>query len=390
MTATIVPLRGVVQSYAWGSPTAIPELLGEPATGQPQAELWLGAHPLGPSRLASEATLAEAIAADPAATLGPTVAATYHGRLPFLLKVLAAAQPLSLQAHPSPEQAAAGFAREEAADIPLDAPHRNYPDANAKPELICPLGPFQALCGFRDPAVTVDLLADLGVPVLGPLVDALAAGDVRAAVEWVLGQAESEGAAPLVGAVAAAVRADGSGPFTPERRWAADLAGRHPGDVGVVLALLLNLVELDADDAVELPAGNLHAYLGGVGIEIMANSDNVLRGGLTSKHVDGPELLAVLDCTPVAMRPLRPRTVAPGVEVWDSSAPEFRLSRLRPAGGTIPLAPEGPEILLAVDGDLAAGDLPLARGQAAFVPAAAGPYGVTGTGTAYRATVGRP
>jgi len=371
VTAGIVRIEGVVQTYAWGSTTAIPALLGVEPTTEPQAELWLGAHPLGPARLDDGRRLGDAL----------------DSRLPFLLKVLAAAAPLSLQAHPSPEQAARGYQREEAAGVPLDAPHRNYRDPNHKPELICPLGRFEALCGFRDPAVTVDLLRSLDVAALAPVIDPLAAGDVRAALGVALGASPE-----VVSNVVDACRQASHERFGAERSWVIRLAEGHPGDAGVVVALLLNLVVLGADEALELPAGNLHAYLEGVGIELMANSDNVLRAGLTSKHVDVPELMAILDCTSMEVSPIRPHVLAPGVELWDSAAADFRLTRLRPdrAGGTVRLRPQGPEILLVVDGAVRAGDLPLGKGQAAFVPPGIGNYAVTGTGTVYRATVGTP
>lgn len=372
----VVRLTNVVQAYDWGSSTAIPALLGIEPSGEPQAELWMGAHPKGPSRVEGS-SLGDLIAADTAGTVGP-------GResLPFLLKVLAAAAPLSLQAHPSIEQAAEGFAREDAAGIPIDAPHRNYRDANHKPELICPLGPFSALCGFRDPLRTRALLTSLEVPRLAPVIDRL--DDLAAAVRYLLELPSPEA---LVAAVADACGRP-SPSFALERGWAVRLAEAYPGDGGVVLALLLNCVELAAGEAVELPAGNLHAYLAGVGVEIMASSDNVLRGGLTSKHVDTAELLAVLDTTPMEVAPLLPRPVAPGVEVWDSVAPDFRLSRLRPAGGSIMIEPHGPEILLVTEGSVRVAELTLDQGQSAFVPAATGRYEVGGTGTAYRATVG--
>ncbi len=382
-----------IQAYAWGSTTAIPSLLGVEPSGEPQAELWLGAHLAAPAVVDGDGTLADVVAADPQRSLGPEVARAYGGRLPFLLKVLAAAEPLSLQAHPSVAQAAEGFAREEAAGVPADDPRRVYRDENHKPELICALTPFSALCGFRDPRLSAALLEGLDVPELAPVVEMLSAGaeGLRDAVTHLLGRAD----ASVVAEVAAAcARPGGDARFAAERRSAVRLAEHYPGDAGVVVALLLNLVELAPGEAIELPAGNLHSYLEGVGVEIMASSDNVLRGGLTPKHVDVDELLAVLDTTPMEVARLRPRLVTPGVEVWDSAAAEFRLTRLSPAGVELEIEPHGPEIVLVTEGSLTVDDnedrIDLARGQSVFVAGSTLSYRVTGDGVAYRATVGGP
>jgi mannose-6-phosphate isomerase len=365
-------LENPVQHYAWGSRTVIPALLGQSPDARPWAELWMGAHPSAPSTVAgSGRTLLEYVAADPLALLGRDVADRFGGELPFLLKVLAAAQPLSLQAHPSAAQAQAGFAAEESAGIPRDAPHRHYKDPHAKPELLCALEPFEALCGFRPVHETLELLRRLDTDVLDDmrarLHDQPDARGLRAVFEALmrLPSPDKEG---VVGAVVEAARLVGDGAFAREYAWTVRLHEAYPGDPGVVASLLLNLVGLAPGEAIHLAAGNLHAYLGGTGIEIMASSDNVLRGGLTPKHVDVDALLEVLDFEPLEVEPLRPEGDGPEL-VYATRAPEFRLSRLD-LTGPLELSAWGPEILLVTEGRCraldAAATLTLEQGSAAF------------------------
>ncbi len=398
-------LTNHIRTYAWGSTTAIPELLGVPPTGEPQAELWMGAHPAAPSRVRRQGvqrTLTELIEADPAAELGAGALGRFGPRLPFLFKVLAADKPLSLQVHPDSAQALAGFAAENDRGTPLDAPERNYRDASHKPELICALGDFEALCGFRDPGETVKLLDAMEAPLLRPVADTLReradADGLREAFTAILTMPEAQ-RAPLVAAVGAAAGrlAAGAGPFADIGAAFTRLAATFPADPGVVAALLLNHRRLSPGEALYLGAGRPHAYLRGVGVELMANSDNVLRCGLTSKHVDVPELLRVLrfECGPMAV--LRPRQDAAGEEVYPAPAPEFRLSRLRLAAGTATTLETGsPQILLCVAGAAAADEaggarIELRRGQSAFVPGTAGAVTLRAVEPAvvFRAAVGR-
>jgi len=361
----------------------------------------MGAHPGNPSRvLPAGRGLDEVIAADPMGELGSRVAGRYGPRLPFLMKVLAAAAPLSLQAHPSPAQALEGYAREEAAGLALDDPTRSYKDDSHKPELICALTPFTALCGFRSSQATRRLLAGLAVPRLDELTAGMAedAGDgdgespALRELFATLVSLRGDDRRVLLQQVFAACRKDSGDPeFAAERACVARLARDYPADVGVVAALLLNLVRLQPMEAVYLPAGNLHAYLEGVGIEIMACSDNVLRGGLTPKHVDVDELLKVLRFIAGPVPVLRPRRVG-AEEVFDAPAEEFRLSRVV-VGGDEPVAfaGDGPEVLLCMEGsvtvvsDGAAVQVP--KGSSAYVPASAGGTTLTGAGTVFRATV---
>ena len=379
-------LEGAIRKYDWGSTSSIPSILGCAEDGKPWAELWLGAHPSAPSMVGETRTpLDELIAADPAAQLGTAVADRF-GSLPFLFKVLAAAAPLSLQAHPSVPQAEAGYAREDAAGVPIDAPNRSFRDRFHKPELICALTDFYALCGFRNPLATLDVLATIDTSALDPIRDRLAvSSDVDGLgplLEYLLTLPAADAAA-LVAPVVAACGVPGPDRHADVRAMAAALGERYPGDAGVVTALLLNLVHLKPGEALFLGAGNLHAYLGGTGVEIMANSDNVLRGGLTTKHIDIPTLLEVVDARPIEPIVQRPALVQ-GIASYDTPVPEFLLDRLDLDGSA---SVSGPAILLCTDGAVDAGSFLLERGAAAWLPAGDGIVELRGRGTVYRAGV---
>jgi mannose-6-phosphate isomerase len=384
-------IDGVTQHYAWGSPTAIPHLLGTAPDGRPHAELWFGAHPGGPSRAPQLGTsLAELIAADPRLLLGRAVVSRFGPRLPFLLKVLAAQRCLSIQVHPTRTQAEEGYAAEDRAGVPLDSPMRNYRDSNHKPELLCALTDFQALCGFRPPAETGRLLAALGLGELSVLRALLAGGDgLRAAFTYLLTLPDPQ---PLAAAVARHA-AQLMGEWAPLASAIALIADDFPGDVGVVLALLLNHVRLRPGEAIYVPAGNVHAYLRGTGVEIMASSDNVLRCGLTDKHVDVAELCKITDFSTLA----EPRWAAvgtPGGERFEVPVADFALTRVELAERVPPAASGGPSIVLCTAGQISietGGDDPplrLAPGHAAFVSAAGPGYRLAGGGTAFVATPG--
>jgi mannose-6-phosphate isomerase len=360
-------LSGRIRPYAWGSRTVIARLQGRPVPSEgPEAELWLGAHPGAPATV-DGASLADLIAAGPERVLGGEVVARFGPRLPYLMKVLAAAAPLSLQAHPDAEQARERFA----------AGHPSYVDAYHKPELLVAVSDFEALCGFRDPASSAAALSALDAPALKPVVSALGGGDLRAAM------------ADLVAVPATVVTEAAAAPGAPElvRR----LAAAYPGDPGVLVALLLNHVTLAPGEAIWMPAGNLHAYLVGTGVEIMAASDNVLRGGLTPKHVDVPELLRVLRFEVLADPVVRPEPVGAGIVTWPAPVDEFALHRVRPTGGVVELPVLGPRVVFCLSGDVTvddgAGAVELSGGAAAF--ATAGPAALTfhGAGEAYVASV---
>src|SRR5215213_5300085 len=293
-------LQTSVRHYPWGSRTVIPELLGKPSPAErPYAELWVGAHPDEPSVLSDGTPLDKAIERRPEEMLGADVRARFGDRLPFLMKVLAADKPLSLQAHPTNEQAQAGFAAEEAAGVPRDDPTRTFKDPCHKPELLLALTPVEALCGFRPVEESLHCMAKLQVPELKPTIAALARGGLRAAIPQLIALSP-ETRSVLVSAVAAAAGrfvAAHDPEFINTYRWAASLAETYPGDPGVVISLMCNHLKLAPGEAVYLPAGNLHAYLSGAGVEVMACSDNVLCVWLTTKHVDPAVLTDVLDVT---------------------------------------------------------------------------------------------
>jgi mannose-6-phosphate isomerase len=374
-------LRGVVQHYAWGSLDALPALLGVPADGRPWAELWFGAHPIAPALVERDGAwrrLDELIAADPLGELGHRVVDRFGPRLPFLLKVLAADGSLSLQAHPSAAQARDGYAREEALGIPLTADERLYKDDWPKPELLCALAPFDALCGFRPIAATVELLDTLAVFELRPFADVLRRDPSPGALRYVMGSLLTMPAgdqAHLVSAVAAAAPRLVGWPL--ERAALESLSAHYPSDVGVVVALLLNCLRLAPGEAVYLDAGNLHSYLRGTGVEIMATSDNVLRGGLTPKHVDVGELLRTVDTAPLEDPIVRARDGH-----YDTRAREFHLRRVEVSGSFAFDAGDGPQILWCCEGGFDG----LTRGEAAYLRHGSGTV-LVGTGSVFQATV---
>ena len=379
-----------IQPYAWGSHSFLAHLQGrtEP-TAEPEAELWIGAHPSAPAALPDGKRLDETIAADPRHALGGRSVERFGPQLPYLMKVLAAERPLSLQAHPDKETAQKAFA----------AHHPSYVDANHKPELLVALTGFDALCGFRPPEQSAEYLASLGIRPLDPVVTALSEGDLRTAVETLYSRPEAE-RKDLVCAAADAERNAGGGV-------AATLAQQYPSDIGVVVALLLNHVWLQPGQAIWMPAGNMHAYLRGAGVEIMAASDNVLRGGLTSKRVDVPELLRILCFEPLHDPVLHAVRESGGVDIWPVPVDDFALRRVTVDGtvrlGSHALAREGREATpageagisgartaLCVEGSVAIADsegsVDLKPGQTAFGNASAGQLELTGTGVVFLAS----
>jgi len=373
----------------------IPELLGVPPAGGPQAELWLGAHPMAPS-LVEGKRLDELVSGDPEGIVGAQPVAAFGPRLPYLIKIIAAERPLSLQAHPSRTQAEEGFAREERQGIPADAPHRTYRDSWPKPEVLVALQPTEALWGFREPAETYDLFRQLGVQSAIDVVKALAdetrsPQDRLAEVFARLLRLSDSGRGIVRDVADAATGVDDDGRLGHFAATARELASYYPGDPGVLAALLMHRLTLHCNDAIFLAAGNLHAYLRGAGVEIMANSDNVMRGGLTPKFINVDELLKVIDFAPSAPALVRPVEQSPGVWHYPAPAPEFSLWRVevsrRPA--ELPATALG-RILLVTEGSVhitsRADSLPLRRGESALVTAGERPR-LTGSGTVF---VGAP
>jgi mannose-6-phosphate isomerase len=401
-------LENSIQDYAWGSQSAIAEMQGRERTGLPEAELWIGAHANAPSRIAlsgQSEPLDRLIARDPEHWLGARVAQRFGGQFPFLLKLLAAATPLSLQAHPNIQQAIDGHAREDQAGIPVNAPHRKYRDRNHKPELICALVPFDALCGFRPVAESRQLFQRLDVEHVASWTRPLyeiepPEQSLQQTFRALMSASKDAKILASRGVVTAAVRLLDRGnadEFEESLRWAVHLNELYPDDIGVVLSLLLNHVRLRPGEALYLPAGMLHAYLEGFGIEIMANSDNVLRGGCTTKHIDVQELERVLDFSSSPAEVLRGAVSEPGVRIYRTPAPEFELSALDVRHRLV-LGSErsGPQLLLVTNGRVRVereGEaLELSRGQSALLKPDETRYAlvadVPSGATVYRATVG--
>ena len=329
-------------------------------------------------------SLIDIINADPIELLGRDVVDEFGPRLPFLLKILAAERPLSLQVHPSLGQAKEGYAREEALGIGRSDPMRTYRDRQHKPELICALTEFRTRSGFRPPQEAAAVLSSLDVAGLRPYVTRLRAGDLQD-VFWSLWALAPVEQANLVASVAtASVGRDG------EVGDAGRLAMAFPGDIGVVVALLLKPVTLAPGEALFAPAGRLHSYLGGVGVEIMANSDNVVRAGLTTKHVNLGELEAILHIRPEEVCPQQPEIRANGEFVYPCPTPDFALARVQLDGvRAFEAKVSGPELLLVVGGDVTIGGLQLGRGDAAFVAAKDSSYRLQGgPAEVFRATCG--
>ena len=393
----VYPLENTVLRYAWGSATLLPDLLGEAPDGRPAAELWLGAHPSAPSRArradGSQVRLDELLRSDPVRLLGKRVSDEFGPRLPYLFKVLAADRALSLQVHPRPHLARAGFNRENRQGVPLDAPHRSFHDDQHKPEMIVAVSQFEALAGFRNARAITSLLSGLDGPlveaVLGELARDRSARGIRAAFRRLLA-ARSDGACPevclrTIDSIRA--RAAAGSPYERADATVLRLAEQHPGDPGAIASLLLNRVTLDPGEALFLPAGEIHAYLSGLGVEVMASSDNVLRAGLTSKHVDEQALVEATSFEP--RPPVSPhRDVAGSRGQSVTFRPPVREFALTLAdvdeAEPVPLPGEGPRTAICLDGrvDLvtAAGRTALPRGASVFVAHDAGAVTAAGDG----------
>jgi len=390
----IYPLDNPVQRYAWGSADGITKALGiaNPGGG-PIAELWMGAHPSAPSRAIVDGArigLDELIETSPREFLGEAVEKSLGRSLPFLFKVLSAGTPLSIQAHPNKKKAQLGFEQENRAGIPVDAPERNYRDPNHKPEMAVALTRFELICGFRPVAeilanmrlaAPAELERSLGMLERDPsriglsvFFYSLMSADSRAH-ERLLASASERIASALS---SGSVPAGSEGAF----RWSARIMEIFPGDVGAILPLVLNHIVLEPGQAAFIAPGELHAHLAGTCLEIMANSDNVIRGALTKKFVDLTELASVLSFNPGKLDPVGPSPVAPFEEAYPAYVPDFRISRIALGpGDRYERSSRCPEILLCGAGaaEIACpgeGSLKIRRGEAAFVAWDAPDYGL--------------
>lgn len=393
-------LKNPVQEYAWGSRTAIQTLLGEPVpSARPAAELWMGAHPKSPSEVLVDGewqSLEAVIGSNPRSILGEGVAREFSNKLPFLFKVLAADQPLSIQVHPNLEQARAGFERENSLGIPLDAPYRNYRDPNHKPEILCALTSFQGLKGFRRIPEALALMEKVSRSVLSAHLARLGHEPTASGLEEFFSSLmrmdrERQGLAVTEAASIAEKYVDEDRAFF----WMVELNRQYPGDVGVFSPLFLNLVKLEPGEAIFLPAGELHAYLQGVGIELMANSDNVLRGGLTPKHIDVPELLKIVDFRAGPAQEVESTSDGPCQRKYVTPTREFLLSVISLDEGECFESSQdrNVEILICVSGGAVVTDLrsreafDLSKGKSVVIPSAVSGYTLEGNATLYKASV---
>lgn len=392
-------MENPVMHYGWGSRTFIPGLLGETVPSElPVAELWIGAHPRAPSRVCfgSECRDLDAwIASDPTGILGAKTRERFGDTLPFLLKILAAESPLSIQVHPDKAQAQEGFVRES--HLPMDAPSRNYRDPNHKPELLCALTPFTALKGFRLVKEVLDLFEGLHLTVPFPALERLRHGSSPTPLRDFWTEALGAGPQGGEGLLAEAVRgARLAQDRDPAYAWVVRLASAYPGDMGILAPLILHLLTLAPLEALFVQAGELHSYLEGSGVEIMANSDNVLRGGLTPKHIDLPELLRITRFEPGPVVPVRASWLSKQEGVYETPAEEFLLSVLRISSGSAYHAgPSGcVEILLCTEGAAQVfpggkeTPVPLSPGRSLLLPASGTGYSIRGEAWVFRASAG--
>ena len=393
-------LQNVIQDYAWGSPTAIPALMGkENTSGTPQAELWMGAHPKASSmvKIGNQlVSLADLIKKHPQEILDESTAAHFNNRLPYLFKVLAATQPLSIQAHPNLKQAQQGFERENRLGIPIDDPQRNYRDDNHKPECLCALGPFWALNGFRRIDNMLNLMAKLNLTNLAKEMEHIKANPnssgLKSFFRALMTMPAKQKQAVINEAIALAAKLSDT---DPAFKWILRLNQAYPQDIGALAPLFLNLVCLQPGEAIFLKSGDLHAYLEGVGIELMANSDNVLRGGLTAKHIDIPELLRSLNFEERELNIRIPEKINAFEWVYPTHAEEFRLSKMKVKQSMGAVSVESPsvEIMLCTEGTATITDisnnyqLAINKGTSVIVFASVSQYRLAGQAALYKAAV---
>jgi mannose-6-phosphate isomerase len=388
-------LKNPVQYYAWGSHTHIQSLTGASQASEPMAELWMGAHPVAPSQIFANnkwISLDDFIRQFPEQTLGAETAEKYQHTLPFLFKLLAAEKPLSVQAHPDKTQAGKGYARENRLGIAIDDPRRNYRDCRHKPECICALTPFTGLKGFRN---IIDIGAQLKALCPESLAEELEILKRRGLKPFFKALMEIPAARKTTVIRETVKNAEADATLNPVFKWVLTLFQHYPEDIGILFPAILNLFRLSPGEALFLPAGELHAYLDGFGIEIMTNSDNVLRGGLTPKHIDVPELMNILNFSESTLSILRPEPVSLMESAYPTPAEEFSLSVITVTPPAIydSTVCRGPEILLCTEGaaSLSTADLPssmqIHKGESVFIPAGVHEYKIAGDARIYKACV---
>jgi len=398
----IALLKNPVQAYAWGSTSFIPELLGKPSpSADPMAELWMGTHPMGVSQALWEGdwiSLAGLIQKDPHNILGKEAARRFSNQLSFLFKILSAAMPLSIQAHPDLAHARLGFARENRLRVPLDSPARNYRDANHKPEILCALTSFHALKGFRRADDILALFERAPVPSLDKPLRILRKDRTPKGVARFFSSLLASAAKDRTRAISELVSgAERQASSDSVFAWVIRLQRYFPDDMGIFAPLLLNLIHLEAGEAIFIRSGELHSYLEGTGMELMANSDNVIRAGLTPKHADVPEVMRILRLEEDEGEIITPQARNRWEWVYPSPAKEFILSRVSLEKGK-PYRERGRSslaIMICTQGSAeitdveAAEALPVSRGSAFLVPAMVKEITMKGNATLYKAAIPR-
>ncbi len=378
-------LSPVVFNDAWGSHVAIASLQGRDIpTELPESELWMGSHESGPAVTdrAGSPDLAAVVRADPLGELGAACVRRHGERLPFLVKVLAPGRAISIQAHPTAAQAR---------ELRATTGDEVYVDDSAKPELLLAIGPFETFVGMRPREEVEQIARRLDVPRFSSMVRRTArhADPCRALLAEVLATPADRVPDLARQVVAGCVRL---GEDTDEVGAAAaavvDVAEMHPDDIGLVVLLLMHHRVLAPGEYLDVAAGVLHSYVRGLGIEVLANSDNVVRAGLTTKPVNVPELLRIVDPTASGVVGA-PRTVGAGVEVFDSASDRFLLHRVEP-GRDLPGGP-GPRIVFCLRGRVrlasARHTLVLDDAESAFLPATEGRVRLDGVGEVYVVSV---
>ncbi len=391
---TLHKLNNVIQNYAWGSTHSMNQLFGYPNQDeQPQAELWMGAHPNGCSELAEDNTLlSDYINAAPEKVLGQSTAERF-GELPYLFKVLAAHTPLSIQVHPNKKRSEQGFERENQAGIPLSAGHRNYKDPNHKPELVFALTEYHAMNGFRPLEQIVALFGEISINALKNEVAAFSqnpdANGLKTLFNALLSLEGEQKSAALEELYSYYGNTSLSALAQQALSYSEGFKQHYSDDVGLFAPLMLNLVVLQPGEAMFLYAETPHAYLRGTGLEIMANSDNVLRAGLTPKHIDVAELVdntlfEPIDPSNIKMLP----SSNAGVDSYPIPVEDFGFDVVTVTGNQSH-QPQSAEILFCLEGELTltCGEqqLTLAKGESVFIGFDSGRYEYSGDGKFARA-----
>lgn len=387
-------LKNTIQTYVWGSFDGIPAFTGIVNTDdEPMAELWMGAHPAAPSKVrigkGDAIPLDKYIADHSLEILGKKTLDRYGATLPFLFKVLSAANPLSLQVHPTKEQAETGWKRENDLAIPLLSPKRNYKDNNHKQEVLLAISPFTVMCGFRSPEKIRELLSFVNSPIISESLTRLEAEGYHGLCQFLLELNPEDRAASITSVIAAgphAPSAEARATFTLVAR----LYAHFPQDVGCLAPLYLNVLTLKPGEVIYLPEGIMHTYIQGTGLELMSNSDNTLRGGLTAKHLDVPELLKILNPEPYIPEILKPAPAQSSC-TYKTAAKDCELTMVHLQKSEFTYQATAPAIVVGATGDIIATNqsgetCPIGRGAFVLIPASGERITFSGTGVCYLAS----